>query len=251
MPSKPYTGLLQYGSTGQAVKDVQAALGLKQTGTYDHATEAAVKSFQAKSKIEQNGLVGAMTWEALFPGPPKALILPARYFTQRDSEVVARGQAQASRSCFSSSCAMFLEHLKPGTLPGANGDDTYLRKVLTYGDTTDSRAQVLALASYGISAQLKTNAGFEDIRAQIRRSKHVPLGFLHHGPLSAPTGGGHWIDAYGYDETGLWVMDPWGEINLQTGQYISTNGAKLHYSYAGLGPRWSPDGHSGWMMYAP
>ena len=33
---------------------------------------------------------------------------------------------QHDRTCFVSSCAMFLEAIKPGTLTGANGDDQYL-----------------------------------------------------------------------------------------------------------------------------
>jgi len=37
--------------------------------------------------------------------------------------------SQRDRTCFSSSCAMLLEALKPGTLPGANGDDAYLAVV--------------------------------------------------------------------------------------------------------------------------
>jgi hypothetical protein len=41
------------------------------------------------------------------------------YFQQRDSAQLS----QRGRTCLSSSCAMLLEALKPGTLPGINGDD--------------------------------------------------------------------------------------------------------------------------------
>jgi hypothetical protein len=40
-------------------------------------------------------------------------------FQQRDSAQLA----QRDRTCFSSSCAMLLEAIKPGTLKGANGDE--------------------------------------------------------------------------------------------------------------------------------
>jgi hypothetical protein len=40
-------------------------------------------------------------------------------FQQRDSAQIA----QRDRTCFSSSCAMLLEDIKPGTLKGANGDE--------------------------------------------------------------------------------------------------------------------------------
>ena len=42
-------------------------------------------------------------------------------FQQRDSAQLA----QRDRTCFSLSCAMLLEAIKPGALQGANGDDQY------------------------------------------------------------------------------------------------------------------------------
>ena len=47
------------------------------------------------------------------------------YFQQRDSAQLS----QRDRTCFSSSCAMLLEALKPGTLQGANRHDAYLAVV--------------------------------------------------------------------------------------------------------------------------
>jgi hypothetical protein len=75
-------------------------------------------------------------------------------FQQRDSAQ----RSQRDRSCFSSSCAMLLEAIRPGTLPGVNGDDQYLAVVQRYGDTTDATAQLQALAHYGITAQLVQDA---------------------------------------------------------------------------------------------
>jgi hypothetical protein len=46
-------------------------------------------------------------------------------FQERDSAQLF----QRDRTCFSSSCAMLLEAIKPGTLKGANGDDQYLAVV--------------------------------------------------------------------------------------------------------------------------
>ena len=43
---------------------------------------------------------------------------------------------------FSSSCAMLLEYLKPGTCPGDQGDDIYVQRVFEIGDTTDAYVQV-------------------------------------------------------------------------------------------------------------
>ncbi|MCS5692598.1 hypothetical protein NZK33_11450 [Cyanobium sp. FGCU-6] len=49
---------------------------------------------------------------------PNPLMGVPRY-SQRDSAQLS----QRDRTCFSSSCAMLLETIKPGTLMGANGDD--------------------------------------------------------------------------------------------------------------------------------
>ena len=41
----------------------------------------------------------------------------------------------------------------------------------------------------------------------------APVGFLHHGPVSAPSGGGHYVLAIGYSETHLICHDPYGELD--------------------------------------
>ncbi|MFN9871240.1 MAG: lysozyme, partial [Cyanobacteriota bacterium] len=109
-------------------------------------------------------------------------------FQQRDSAQLA----QRDRTCFSSSCAMLLEAIKPGTLQGANGDDQYLTVVQRFGDTTNANAQIRALAHYGVSARLVQNADFQLIEQQIARGIPIPCGYLHRGPVDRPTGSGHW-----------------------------------------------------------
>lgn len=91
------------------------------------------------------------------------------YFQQRDSAQ----RSQRDRSCFSSSCAMLLEALKPGTLPGANGDDQYLAVVQRYGDTTDAGAQLQALAHYGIRAQLVQDTDFSNQMSEAEDSSFI------------------------------------------------------------------------------
>jgi hypothetical protein len=125
-------------------------------------------------------------------------------FQQRDSAQ----RSQRDRSCFSSSCAMLLEALKPGTLPGANGDDQYLAVVQRYGDTTDATAQLQALAYYGITAQLVQDADFGLIERQIARGIPVPCGYIHRGPVERPTGSGHWLVVVGHTPSHLVVNDP-------------------------------------------
>ena len=88
---------------------------------------------------------------------------------------------------------MLLEALKPGTLPGFNGDDQYLAVVQRYGDTTDANTQLQALAHYGVTARLVQTADFELIEEQIARGIPVPCGYIHRDPINRPTGTGHWL----------------------------------------------------------
>lgn len=178
------------------------------------------------------------------PAPTNPVVVP--YFSQRDSET-----DHALRMCFSSSCAMLLEAMRPGTLNGPNGDDTYLGRVLRYGDTTDATAQIKALQSFGLQAAFTQRASFKMIENQIDQGIPVPLGFLHRGPVSNPNGGGHWLCCVGYTDSTLLVMDPFGEGNLVFGGYINGNGKLLHYSKLNFGPRWEVEGTgSGWAIIA-
>jgi hypothetical protein len=169
-------------------------------------------------------------------------------FQQRDSAQ----RSQRDRSCFSSSCAMLLEALKPGTLPGVNGDDQYLAVVQRYGDTTDAMAQLQALAHYGVTAQLVQDADFGLIEQQIARGIPVPCGYIHRGPVKRPTGSGHWLIVIGHTPTHLVVNDPWGEPDLVSGATLNDHGMGLRFSRGNFGRRWmvEPIG-GGAYRYAP
>lgn len=176
--------------------------------------------------------------------PSNPLRVP--YFSQRDSTT-----RHALRMCFSSSCAMLVEALRPGTLSGPNGDDAYLGRVLRYGDTTDPMAQLKALSSYGIEASFTKHANWQMVERRIDSGVPVPLGFLHHGTASAPGGGGHWLCCIGYTPDALIVHDPFGEIDLARGGYLNNWGARLRYSRKNFGPRWMVEGPgSGWAIVA-
>jgi GH24 family phage-related lysozyme (muramidase) len=169
-------------------------------------------------------------------------------FKQRDSAQLA----QRDRTCFSSSCAMLLEAIKPGTLQGANGDDQYLAVVQRFGDTTDANAQLCALAHFGVTARLVQNADFQLIEQQIARGIPVPCGYLHRGPVDRPTGSGHWLIVYGHTPTQVVVNDPWGEPDLIHGTTLNANGMGLRFSRQNFGKRWmvEPIG-GGAFRYAP
>lgn len=188
---------------------------------------------------------GQVAAPAVPAGKSNPLKVP--YLSQRDSAL----SGQAQRMCFSSSCAMLVMALRPGKLTGANADDQYLKRVQQYGDTTDAAAQIKALASYGITARFVQNADWADLERQINRGVPVPCGFLHHGPATAPKGGGHWLTVVGYTPAAVIVNDPWGEMAVATGEYLNSKGGGLAYSRKNWGPRWLVEGpRSGWAIIA-
>lgn len=174
---------------------------------------------------------------------------------------------QAWRMCFSSSCAMLAEAISPGCLrnhpkrKGRQLDDFYRETLesLRVGDTTDANAQLATLAHFvpGYRFHFIQDGNWQTVRLQLQAGIPVPIGILHHGPVSAPTGGGHWVCAIGWEggEAGkVIVHDPAGELNVPGGGYMNsspTAGKAIRYSANGLGARWMADGPgTGWAILA-
>ena len=169
-------------------------------------------------------------------------VLNVPYFSQRDN------YRDASRTCFSSSCAMLCKFLKPSAI---NGDDDYVKYVFSIGDSTDASVQVQTLKHFGVSARFATNLSFSTLDSLLSQGIPVPVGILHHGPSSAPSGGGHYIIVIGKEGDKYIVNDPWGEIDNATGTYPSTHGNRLKYSKNLLKARWTVEGDgSGWGIVA-
>jgi len=178
-------------------------------------------------------------------------ILQVKYFPQRDSRTT-----HAHRMCFSSSCAMMADFLNPKAIDVTEQEDDFYMKnyVFRYGDTTDPNAQIKALRDLGITATFSKSLSQKDIEAQIEKGIPVPVGILHHGHVSSPTGGGHWVCIIGYDKANAQyiIHDPYGELDLVNGGYYgSTNGASQRYSYANFNKRWMVEGMgTGWGIIA-
>ena len=151
------------------------------------------------------------------------------------------------RQCQTSSIAMALAYLGVGNIK----DDTdYLKIVNRYGDTTSQVSHQLALKALGVRARFVTNCSASQAQGEIKAGLPVCMGILHHGSVSNPSGGGHWIVAYGFDARNFVVNDPYGELDLANGTWIRTGGNSgkgLRYSYRNLTPRWEAEGPgSGW-----
>ena len=208
---------------------------------------AAYDDLYAKIKaLDPSLLTDEANWVRIHRTQPAVgSVLNVPYFSQRDN------YRDAARTCFSSSCAMLTEFLKPGTLPGAKGDDKYIQYVFSIGDSTDASVQIQTLKHFGVAARFATNGSFNLLDSQLSQGIPVPIGILHHGPASAPSGGGHWICVIGKDGSDYVINDPWGEIDNATGTYPSTDGKRVKYSKDLLKARWTVEGDgSGWCIVA-
>ena len=177
------------------------------------------------------------------PPPPSMkdeVLLKVPYQSQLDN-VSGTGY----RECFSSSCAMVAMYY--GKI---ENDDAYNKVREQFGDSTDAAAQVAALKSLGLEARFITNGTTDAVRKLLSKGQPVPVGWLHKGPSSNPSGGGHWSVVVGY-RTGTWIVnDPNGEAALAGGGYTNNkDGANQQYSYKNFNPRWIVGGEGdGWYL---
>lgn len=164
------------------------------------------------------------------------------YFYQRDSKT-----GHGERSCQSSAIAMAVKYFKPNII---SDDDDYLNTVFLYGDTVSQTAQKKALDHYGVNASFHQNGSESTLTRLLDLGCPVPIGILHKGSISNPSGGGHWITLIGYDDKYFYVHDPFGELDLINGGYPKTgptDGKNQKYSRTNLMKRWLINGsNDGW-----
>lgn len=171
--------------------------------------------------------------------PSNPLNVP--YFSQRDNT-----SGQGYRECFSSSCAMIAAFYGK-----VKGDDEYNAIRARFGDTVESSAQAAALKSLGLKPVFRQNVNVQELKAEIKEGRPVAVGWLHYGPYSRPSGGGHWSVAVGFGTNDIIHHDPYGICDIVNGNYKSAQGGKfIHYGEKYWLPRWSVKGPSdGWAMF--
>ncbi|MEM7795407.1 MAG: C39 family peptidase [Cyanobacteria bacterium P01_C01_bin.118] len=237
-----------WGSTsvlGQQTSQMGAAAILKYLQTQGLVDVAAfAKSPKAAAQPAKKAATKAAATKKT---TAKGKKLQVMYFSQRDNA------AQAHRTCNTASCWMGALYMKKSLWQECGEDQNadlnfYLPKVETYGDTTDHNAQTRALETIGVKSVWHTTLTMNDVKKEIDAGRPVVMGVLHKGPASAPRGGGHMILAVGYDDTGMFIHDPYGDMDLVSGGYPgSTDGSFRHYSHKNLGARFEVDGPgTGW-----
>ncbi len=126
--------------------------------------------------------------------------LPVPWYDQLQMD-----DSQGWRDCFSASSAMLAAFW--GKEPNEN----------TYNH----------LRHLGLQAEFRTDGTLADLKKEIDAGRPVAVGWLHHGPPSAP----------------------YGSCDLVHGGYPANhNGARQHYSYKNWQPRWQPQGSGGWYL---
>jgi predicted chitinase len=165
------------------------------------------------------------------------------FYQQKDNYV------QPDRTCNSSSCAMCLEYYIPGSLPaGPKGDDVYLKKVLSLGDSTDHNIQTQALKSFGLDSVWSTNLTFNQLDEHLEKTGPIVAGILHRGPNNNPTrNSGHMIVIHTKLPNGNYVChDPFGDMYKGYSTPV-IDGKNVVYERWVLEKRWTADGsNSGW-----
>ena len=130
----------------------------------------------------------------------QGILLRVPYEAQNDNR-----SGTGYRECFSSSAAMVARFYGKVT-----SDDAYNKIRATYGDTTDAQAQIKALQSLALTARLRTNCNPAVIETELEAGRPVMVGWLHKGPVGAPTGGGHWSVVIGATSGAFIHNDPNG-----------------------------------------
>lgn len=129
-------------------------------------------------------------------------------------------------------------------------DDEYNKIRARYGDTTDPNAQVQALKSLGLKPSYIQNGTVATLENEIKEGRPVGTGWLHKGPVSNPSGGGHWTVVVGFNDTSWIHNDPNGVADLVNGGYTNNwNGEMVSYSRKNWQPRWLVYSQAdGWCM---
>jgi N-acetylmuramoyl-L-alanine amidase len=142
LPSQlPPRSLVQMGSTGAEVQEIQGVLALiglyagAIDGRFDSGTAAAVQRFQQMVGLQPDGVVGSATWVKLLPPAPGeapvSVLVPATVAAARTmaSETVAEGNPVLRKGAEGPAVSRLQRRLQQlgfynGAIDGGFGDET-------------------------------------------------------------------------------------------------------------------------------
>jgi len=154
--------------------------------------------------------------------------LDVPYFSQLDNEINPSG------ACNVTSCAMtaYYKGIR-GNGEGQLEDQMYLRCEQRGWSRHDPAGLKLLLESYNLIDDLRYNGTFADVRNAIDNGRPV----IVHGYF---TRSGHIVVIRGYDSSGFYVNDPYGEY-YYSGYDTTVTGENLHYSKELIARTCSPE----------
>jgi len=227
-------------------KDYDVYKGVNRATTRNECARLLVTENYATDPDYATKLIQIMDRQLAIPGnavpavTEKILTVP--YFYQLDNQ-----SGQGNRECFSSSSAMIAAFYGK-----VKTDDEYNKIRSKFGDTTDSSAQLKALQSLGLKAKFINNGNISTIENEIRNNRPIACGWLHQGPVTKPSGGGHWGVVCGFTPTHLVVHDPFGASDMVAGNYTNNSsiaGKNVKYDKKNWLSRWEVDGrNTGWAI---
>jgi hypothetical protein len=249
VPVSVTDGFLNFSSLKECVeylvdrwyKDFKEYRGVNNAKTASEAAQSLQSQGYATDPRYANKLISILNRQTNKPQLQQAgVLLKVPYEYQLDNK-----SGTGYRECFSSSCAMVADYYGK-----VKTDDEYNKIRQRYGDSTSVDAQLKTLKHLGLDAKFIKNGTPEALRAELDAGRPVVAGWLHRGPVGAPSGSGHYSVVIGYTE-GAWIHhDPNGEADMVRGGYVNhSKGEGVAYSQKNWNKRWLVEGPaSGWAI---
>lgn len=207
---------LKRGSKGEEVKTLQTILGnLDVDGIFGKKTDAAVRAFQAANDLQVDGIVGTMTWAALYGDPMVVLkegfAQPVDYkqYDKKWASIMYSSHGDKSQTIKSSGCGPTSMADIVATLIDSTITPPILAELaLKWGDRSYSSGTNWSFFQhiadkYGFTKYVKTTS-LATLKACLDSGGYA-VASMGKGYW---TTGGHYICVWKYDDTYIYANDP-------------------------------------------
>jgi Peptidase_C39 like family len=209
-------------SGGMGIQTVTSVIASPQA-TNKFATPFAADQYEKLCEYAKSGVANVDT--------------KTTYYSQRDNYVMG------GRTCNSSSCAMWVNWLRLATGgQSLGGDDDYLRKLLSIGDTIYHESQSECIERYygfkstWIDVDEPAEKDFAQVDGLLDSGFPVVVNISHRGTITAPRGGHIIMLIARRKSEGTYIAhDPYGTLSSD---YENENGRASLISRADFRARW-------------